>query len=402
MRGISAFCFAVVVMAASVGAPLRAQEIAGVGELFGSLVSPTTIEVEPPEPAAVPERTLREAAQALRAASARMAAEDAVTLETMAVELETEQPDLEQTAEMLRSMSAKVRPTLPLEATRLEALASTVEEAAPGWYLTTAVASGGNMVTLRRVKNAEPETIEPGFLVALGAREPLYRVKAVVLNGDSVDVTLSPAARHAYSPGGKVGLSPERVGFLAGPSLRDAEDRLTTSIGFGGGYRGVELTLGYTNTDASGGGKDVEARSGKLKVPLRGRLQSSYNNQVALALDTTDVRAVRQRHRAILTGNLGLDGGLCHFQCRTNVAANVGWAWDEPKTGEDSNDFIAVVGLSHSFRPTILLATDYTLENDLDRQDNFSVALTKKFSDSRLTFGVAKHGTIFANYVATF
>jgi hypothetical protein len=401
MRGISALCCAVVITVVSAATPLRAQENSGVGELFGSLVSPTTIEIEPPEAAAAPGQTLQEIARSIRATLAK-AAPDASEMERVAALLETEQPDPDQAAQELRELSTKLRSTSPLEATRLEALASTVEEAPAGWYLTTAISQGGKDLSLRRVKDADPKTLEPGFLLALAPKEALYRIIAVVPRGDSVDVTLSPPARHAYSPGGKVGLSAERIGWLAGPSLRDAEDRLTTSMGFGGSYKGFELTLGYTNTDASGGGKDVESRSGKLKVPLRSRLYSNYNNQLALAFDTTEVRTVRQRHRALFTGNLGLDGGLCHFQCQTNLIANLGWAWDEPKAGANMNDLIGGVGIMHTFRSTMLLAVDYSFKNNLDRQDNFSVALTKKFLDSRLTFGVAKHGTTFASYVATF
>ena len=394
-------------VALCLGSPLRAQDFAQVGEVFGSLVSPTSIEAGVPEASAPPARPRQRAAQVIRDSSAagQLPQGQVTELNTIATELETGQTDVGKAAARLYTTAASVRSAQPDVADQLNALAQEVEDTRePGWYLSVDVPAGSKQVSLTRVKTGTPAAIETETLIGLVAGEPLYRVEAVSVSGDRADLTLSPATRQAYvaSNEAKVDIRPERVGWLATPALRDAEDRLVTSLGLGAGYRGFEVTASFANTDRSGGGKDVESRTGKLKVPLRGRLHSNYNNQAALSLDTTDVLDVRQRHRAILSGNIGLDKGFCHFKCKTNIVANLGWAWDEPEAGERVDDLIGVVGLSHLFRPTVLLAADYSIENDLDLQNTFSLAVTKIFPDSRMTFGAAKHGTFFASYVIQF
>jgi hypothetical protein len=296
----------------------------------------------------------------------------------------------------------------------LESLIGEIENAVPGWYLAEDVPPGASSILLRKIGNPAPGTIEEGFLIALveDAREPLYRVTGVTTHATGAAVALSPPTRRAYSkPTGQPPIQrvipiPERVSFFAGPSLTDAENRLVTSLGLGGGYGRTELTFGYANTD-SGAGADLESWTGKAKILFRDRRQSNFNNQAALVMDVSEVRDIRQRRRAVLTGNLGVDGGLCRFRCRTNVFANAGWIEQELKVADeteddDVDDFFGVIGFSHRFRPTIILASDYTLENDLDGQDGFTVTLTKLFADSRLTIGAAKHGTTFASYTATF
>lgn len=399
-----------VVVAAAVGLAVGragAQDVAGIGEVFGTLVSPTSVEPAPvPEPGLQAEEVQR-AARAMRAAAARLAAarpQDATTLDEAAVDLESETiadlVKLDKATTSLRSVSTNLEPD---EAAALEAVAALLDEQKAGWYLAADAPIGQVQISLKKVLKATPETIEEGLLLALAPNEPLYRVVHVAANG--TDVTIKPATRHAYTAANKVAvaISAEKLVWLSSLGFRDVEDRFSTSVGFGASYARYELSAGYANTDARGGGADVENRSLKAKALLRPRLYSNFNNKASLVVDASKVPHIRERQRALLSGNFGIDGFRCKFNCRTNLVANVGWAKDDFKTDTpDVDDWVGGIGVSHDFRPSIVMAVEYSFENDLDGEDSASGTLTKKFADTRLTFGAAKHGTLFATFFASF
>lgn len=78
---------------------------------------------------------------------------------------------------------------------------------------------------------------------------------------------------------------------------------------------------------------------------------------------------------------------------------NLGWARAN-FAGNSVDDFVAGIGATYVYRPNFTFSIDYLLDNDVDREDHWSITGTYAIDATQaVRAGVGDNGTIFANYL---
>jgi hypothetical protein len=121
--------------------------------------------------------------------------------------------------------------------------------------------------------------------------------------------------------------------------------------------------------------------------------------KMTAVLDASQVSAGRDSRAGILAAAYAppIPGN------KLTLTANAGFAVAEPKTGESVDDIKLGAGLSYDLRDNIGFSLDYTLDNDVDGEDDYSLSIYQALGDDgELVYGAGKHGVIFASYKLNF
>ncbi len=82
------------------------------------------------------------------------------------------------------------------------------------------------------------------------------------------------------------------------------------------------------------------------------------------------------------------------------VSLNLGWQSADPELGGSVDDFVIRFGAGYMINPKLSIVADYTLDNDVDGEDLWTVSATYKLSTATaIRFGGGKHETFFGNII---
>lgn len=183
--------------------------------------------------------------------------------------------------------------------------------------------------------------------------------------------------------------------------------RFTPSYVYADGTKGTGLTFGYTSLLREG-------LAGALTFDGR---YMNINPETSPTLDEGRVRAIYafpQRAGSVVGNALFFEyknledtydqiaatySGTFAMTSSIRITANVGWAERDFDAGSTIDDATAGLGLAADLGTALVLGIDYQWENDIARDDNWSVNLSFKpafqgsLTDSAITVGVAKNDT---------
>jgi hypothetical protein len=231
---------------------------------------------------------------------------------------------------------------------------------------------------------------------AQDADEPFGRIRSGLTVGERQEGQQLPSVRRTRTE------EPPKpvLSFFASPSLADVKGAFVSGVSIGlsrTGSHPLQLKTSYKqiSIDNSDDSRD------KVGLGAKFRLKDTSWASFTLAGDYANTQGRAERFDGVLIADvpLGANGPFA-------LSLNVGAARNSPKESDGMSDLVAGAGLSFSKElstsdgvPTniVELGADYSIENDLDGEDDysFSVGYSIRQHRSTLLFGAGKHGAVF-------
>lgn len=191
---------------------------------------------------------------------------------------------------------------------------------------------------------------------------------------------------------------PPQVKFYLTPSMVDADGALIAGLMVGASRGNGALDLRYLNIGSADGSVDRDQfrLRGAYTVPL-GDKQLAEKLELTLVGQYVDTREASTQK----TGLVSASWLLSPAPTKLKVLGNLGWSEKNPDSGEAIRDTLESVGVSFMIGE-VELGLDYSWENDLTKEDDYSLTARHKIGSGKLAFGAGKSGTVFASYNVVF
>lgn len=191
---------------------------------------------------------------------------------------------------------------------------------------------------------------------------------------------------------------PAQKSYFVSAAAVDTDEAIISGVVIGGSCGDTQVDLRYLNIGRSGRTTGLDQYRVRVKHRLGGFEIEGENVATAVAVQYVDTDGSSEQVSALLSGAWSPSEN-----CPFLVLVNIGWSEFDPDAGEKVDDMVVVVGASTSLRDDVSLAIDYTFDNDVGGDNDYTLSVAHVLqSSSILVFGVAKEGTVYGSYTLPF